>query len=159
MVTARMKRDDLENPQAEGQFFEESVNDKGDDKFSVLSSLDEILSKKQKKGTHLSRAIVEVDRYIEEDNLDRKKDPIAYWKEEGGQFPHLKPIAKKYMCCLCTSVPCERMFSKAGQLISDRRNRLSANKANMLMFLNQNSKKLRHPSQGKVLEDEDSDSD
>lgn len=163
MVMARMKNEYSEKTQTDIEPVEEpecGTTTKEDDKFSVLSNLDEMLSKKVKKGTHLSRAIVEVDRYIEEDNLDRKKDPIAYWKEEGNQFPHLKQISKKYLCCLCTSVPCERIFSKAGQIISDRRNRLSANKANMLMFLNQNASALKSTTKRKVgLLSDDSDSD
>ena len=36
------------------------------------------------------------------------------------------------------SVPSERLFSKAGQLVSERRNRLKPSNVDMLLFLNNN---------------------
>lgn len=44
-----------------------------------------------------------------------------------------------------TSVPCERIFSKTGQIISERRNRLSHNKVEKIIFLNANLKHFRKP--------------
>lgn len=38
--------------------------------------------------------------------------------------PRLYEIVKTRLCIIATSVPCERLFSKAGQVITDRRNRL-----------------------------------
>lgn len=111
---------------------------KATDELSVFTNLDARLSKQKKKGTNMSRAIIEIDRYLEDENLDRKDDPLVWWKTEGQQYPHLRGIYKKYGCCLATSVPSERVFSKAGIVINERRNRLTGNKANMLVFLNQN---------------------
>lgn len=101
---------------------------------SVFFNLDECLSKKIAK----SRAIVELDRYIEEDELERDGDPLAWWRENGHQYPHMINIVQKHFCCLATSVPCERAFSKAGLFVSDRRNRLNGTKTKQLMCLNAN---------------------
>lgn len=53
-------------------------------------------------------------------------------------YPNIAEIFKNYFCSLATSVPCERVFSKAGLLLTKRRNRLKGNKAKMVMFLNHN---------------------
>jgi len=45
-------------------------------------------------------------------------------------------LAKKYLSVVATSVPCERLFSEAGQVISQKRNRLSPDRVNQLLFLN-----------------------
>ena len=47
-------------------------------------------------------------------------------------------IAKKYLCIPGTSVPAERVFSKAGELVSMRRSRLKPKNVNMFLFLNKN---------------------
>ena len=51
-------------------------------------------------------------------------------------YRELVPLARRSLCVVATSVPSERVFSKAGQLISARRNRLSAKTVKMVMFLN-----------------------
>ena len=62
-------------------------------------------------------ATVEVKKYINDAYLPRTHDPLTYWKERAVIFPHLYVLAKKYLCMPATSVPCERIFSKAGEII------------------------------------------
>ena len=85
-----------------------------------------------------SNAIVEVRRYFEEPNIDRSKNPLEWWKENETRFPNLSKIAKKYLCVPGSSVPSERLFSKAGQLVSERRNRLKSENIDKMLFLNHN---------------------
>ncbi|XP_017476029.1 PREDICTED: zinc finger BED domain-containing protein 4-like [Rhagoletis zephyria] len=73
------------------------------------------------------------------DNASNIKSAIIAklnWKHFGSG------LAKKYLCALASSVPCERIFSKAGQIVSDRRSRLSEKNTEMLLFLNTNEKYL-----------------
>lgn len=42
-----------------------------------------------------------------------------------------------------TSVPCERIFSSAGLVLSDRRCRLKSEKVNMLLFLHYKSNLIK----------------
>ena len=42
-------------------------------------------------------------------------------KNDTFHLPLLHKLAKKYLCFLTTSVPTERLFSKAGELVSARR--------------------------------------
>lgn len=50
----------------------------------------------------------------------------------------LKELVCKYLCVPATSCESERAFSKAGQIISDRRTRLKADVVDKLMFINKN---------------------
>ncbi|XP_072375369.1 E3 SUMO-protein ligase ZBED1-like [Diabrotica undecimpunctata] len=86
-----------------------------------------------------SRAIIEVQRYLEEDLADRNEDPLQWWRDHSYNYPHLSKVVIEKFGTVATSVPCERIFSKSGQLISERRSRLSVNKVEKLMFLNANS--------------------
>lgn len=50
----------------------------------------------------------------------------------------LREIANKYLCIPATSVPSERIFSKAGDIMTTKRNRLKDKYLNILLFLKQN---------------------
>jgi len=47
---------------------------------------------------------------------------------------------KRYLGTVATSVPAERLFSKARETISQRRNRFKAENVDMILFLNSNLK-------------------
>ncbi|CAI6358808.1 unnamed protein product [Macrosiphum euphorbiae] len=90
-------------------------------------------------GTSTSRAIIEVQRYLEVAIQQRNNDPLNWWRENSYNYPYLHILAKRTVCCLGTSVPCQRVFSKAGLILNDRRCRLKNDKVKMLLFLNYNS--------------------
>lgn len=85
-------------------------------------------------------AIAEVQRYINEKMLPRNASPNEWWRKHYFLYPNLSQLFKLHCCVLATSVPCERIFSKSGELISDRRTRLSSEKVKKLMFLSTNKK-------------------
>lgn len=89
-----------------------------------------------------SRAIIEVQRYMDDNLVIRKKDPLTWWLENKFIYPHLSMLVKEKCCVVATSVPCEHLFSKAGQILSERRTRLGNTKAQQLLFLNVNTKLL-----------------
>jgi len=82
--------------------------------------------------------IIEYDRYMKEPVISRIEDPLAWWKEHKTIYPHLFKMVKKRLCICATSVPCERIFSKAGLTISDRRTNLAPSKVAQILFLNHN---------------------
>ena len=49
-------------------------------------------------------------------------------------------FAETHLCMMATSVPSERIFSKCGQLISERRSRLKPKNVEMVIFLHANYK-------------------
>lgn len=85
-------------------------------------------------------SIIEVDKYLNEVLLDRKQDPLIWWKQRKDIYPRLYKIMTKRLCITATSVPCERVFSKMGQIINDRRSRLKPEKSSKIMFLAHNLK-------------------
>ncbi|KAM7378282.1 hypothetical protein PAMA_013265 [Pampus argenteus] len=50
----------------------------------------------------------------------------------------LKNMAKQFLCTPASSVPCERVFSKCGEIFSKKRNRLSQKTVEKIMYLNKN---------------------
>lgn len=115
-------------------------NEKNDnsDTYNIWAEFDKTAAQFQPRGTATSKAILEVQRYLECDRLLRKEDPLKWWRENKYFFPQLALVAQERLSAIATSVPCERLFSKAGLILSDRRSRLSSNKTKMLLFLNSN---------------------
>ncbi|XP_056617644.1 zinc finger BED domain-containing protein 4-like [Triplophysa dalaica] len=85
-----------------------------------------------------SDAMMEMRAYLAEPLLSRTSDPLAWWRSCSPVYKTLSEVMKARLCIVATSVPSERMFSKTGQIISERRNRLSPSKVRELVFLNAN---------------------
>ncbi|CAH2090111.1 unnamed protein product [Euphydryas editha] len=81
-------------------------------------------------------AIVDIRQYVEKPIIPNTEFPIEYWNHSENS---LKVIALKYLCIPATSTPAERIFSKAGLIMTDRRSRLSSEHLNELLFINQNA--------------------
>ncbi|XP_019748743.1 zinc finger BED domain-containing protein 1-like [Hippocampus comes] len=81
-------------------------------------------------------ATAEVQRYMSDPPLGRAEDPLAYWLSHQNVYPHLFRLAKHFLCTPASAVPCERVFSKCGEEVSKKRNRLSPKSVEMIMYLN-----------------------
>lgn len=82
--------------------------------------------------------IIEVDKYLNQPLISRAENPLVWWAERKKVYPRLYTLVKRRLCIMATSVPCERIFSKAGQVVSERRSRLSISKISQILFLNHN---------------------
>lgn len=81
----------------------------------------------------------EVDRYHTEAPLPLAcKNPLTWWKLRATQYVHLSELAKKILCIPATSVPSERVFSVAGNIINEKRSRLKSDNVDKLIFLYEN---------------------
>ena len=78
-------------------------------------------------------ATFQKNMYLSEKVIDLKLCPFAYWQREK-RFPALARAAQVYLGAPCTSVNSERLFSTAAQIIDEKRNRLTAKNAEMLIF-------------------------
>lgn len=81
-------------------------------------------------------ALSELEQYFKLPILPRKEDPLLWWKQNSHVFPMLQSVAHVYLSTVATSVPSERLFSKAGELVSAKRNRIKAKNVDMMLFLN-----------------------
>ena len=80
----------------------------------------------------------EVRRYNLEEVPDLDTNPLKWWSERSHLFPFLSQLVRKYFAVVATSVPSERLFSSAGNLITDKRNRLLPENVDKLLFLHEN---------------------
>ena len=83
----------------------------------------------------------QINLYLSENVLDvetEKQTPLEFWKKNEGRFPALAQAARSYLCAPPTSVDSERLFSVAGLIIDEKRNRLTAKNAEMLIFAKTN---------------------
>ncbi|CAH2100888.1 unnamed protein product [Euphydryas editha] len=103
-----------------------------------------IVGTQQVKGTPLSRAIKEVDSYLEDDILPMFNDngkincPLQWWRLNRHIYPNLAILLRKHGNIMATSVPCKRIFSKTGLTINNRRTQLKTNEVAQLTYLNVN---------------------
>ena len=84
-------------------------------------------------------AEAELRRYESEpgETLDCQK-PLQWWKVRSANYKYLSKLAKKILCHTATSVPSERIFSTAGNVVSQKRSCLSPENVNRLVFLYEN---------------------
>lgn len=77
----------------------------------------------------------EVAEYMAAKKLSSTEDPLVWWKINQNNFPKLVQLALKYLVLPATSVPSERLFSNAGNLVTKNRSRLSGRNVDNLLFL------------------------
>lgn len=107
-------------------------------KKKLYEKFDKIVGKTKEGTSKLAAGIIEVDKYMAEELLDRKEDPLLWWNCRKHLYPRLFNLAKKRLCIQATSVPCERLFSKAGEFQNEHRTRLKPAKVSKLLFINHN---------------------
>nr|XP_047142473.1 E3 SUMO-protein ligase ZBED1-like isoform X1 [Hydra vulgaris] len=98
----------------------------------------------------------EMQIYLSEDPEPLTGDPLTWWKSHSSRFNLLSRLAAQLFCVTATSCPCERIFSTAGNFITKKRNQLTPEHAEMLVFLYENSE-LRGNLVDNNEEDDDDD--
>lgn len=146
-IAVALKNENTDEIQDETNMSTDQDHSKSKDEFDELwSSIDSKPSKSKNKRSkvidHRKACIdLEMNKYLALPKLDRKACPIKWWNTEGSkQFNYLFQAAKPYLCMPATSVPSERIFSTAGNVVSKRRNRLSKQSVNTLVTLQTNLK-------------------
>jgi hypothetical protein len=80
----------------------------------------------------------ELDYFKREPTLDPDSDPLCWWKRNEDRFSTLSKVAKQLLCIPASSVPSERVFSTAGNIVTKKRASLTPSNVDMLIFLNKN---------------------
>ena len=76
----------------------------------------------------------EFQKYLAENLISIDDNPLKWWKSNQFCFPILAKVAKQFLSISATSVPCERLFSTSGNIITPKQASLEPNTANMLFF-------------------------
>lgn len=105
---------------------------------SIWDYFDNKVSQVQSSSSPSTTSTLIIRQYLEMPLLDRKKNPLHFWKRHKNTFPELYKMQLKYLCIPATSVPSERVFSKTGQVTNDRRSRLTPKNLDCIIFLNSN---------------------
>ena len=74
--------------------------------------------------TPRSRLKKEMEEYTRIPTIDGDDDPLLWWKCHTKKFPLLSRLARRYLAISAISSPSERLFSKAGQIVSSQKTQL-----------------------------------
>lgn len=97
------------------------------------------LANSQAGNKALSSSEWEIAAYSEEALLGKESDPCSWWQTVGSfRYPSLAKLCLKYLAIPATSVPSERAFSVAGEVVSAKRERLLPDHVEQLIFLHDN---------------------
>lgn len=83
-------------------------------------------------------SVAELNQYLSQPVIERKTSPLSWWKKNENSFPILSKLVKKYLSPPSSSVYSERLFSEAGIIYEQKRNRLLPKNAEQLLFLHHN---------------------
>ncbi|XP_025199014.1 uncharacterized protein LOC112597258 [Melanaphis sacchari] len=89
----------------------------------------------QKKKKSLSYVNDELSLYFSNTVSPLKSNPLMLWEDMKTVFPMLYKQARKSFTMVATSVPSERLFSKAGGVITKTRNRLTGSRLEKILLL------------------------
>lgn len=79
--------------------------------------------------------LIELRQFINLPVENRINNPYETWDSLKFQFPNVYKLAIRRLSIIATSVPAERLFSGAGLIATDMRNRLTGYNLSMLIFL------------------------
>ena len=136
-IAASLRLHDEPPPNEVEIIVEDMSYDSEDADKSLWQFFDQKVAQASTKRSISSELTIEMQQYLRINNLERKQDPLEWWKRNCHLYPHVSRLVKKCLSLPGTSVPSERIF-RVGQLVSEKRNRLKAKHINMLVFLNNN---------------------
>lgn len=92
-------------------------------------------ARKQLTSTKKDEITMEIERYQAELCLEMDECPLNWWSLNAPRYPFLSTVAKKYLGIPASAVPCERLFSQAGQIITKQRAKMAPGTAEMTVFM------------------------
>lgn len=83
-----------------------------------------IIRNKEMAGTESDNLSLELKQYLHQPVIKRSENVFKYWDSLKHAFP-TSTLALQFLSIISTSVPCERLFSHAGNVKTDNRSRLT----------------------------------
>ncbi|XP_053285888.1 E3 SUMO-protein ligase ZBED1 isoform X1 [Pleuronectes platessa] len=97
---------------------------------------DSFTQRERKSTSETARA--EVIRYRAKDALPLTENAMKWWRSQEKELPLLSTLAKRYLCIPGTSVPAERDFSTAGDIVNAQRSVLRPDHVDQHIFKKKN---------------------
>lgn len=113
---------------------------------SLWACFNEIASQSQSEASMENSPqcqVTEISNFFSQPLLEREKCPLKWWAKNSEDFPNLSQLAKKYLSAPGSTIYSERLFSEAGNIYEKKRNRLSPENAELLLFLHHNLRLLK----------------
>jgi hypothetical protein len=127
-VSQNSEEHELEKQEQDGSrrslldsMFKKVKNAQGDNMASKISSFSE-------------QIINEINLYSKQAVIDRRSDPLQFWKQNSNMFPLLAKAARNLLAIQATNCSSERVNSVGGHIITDDRYNLSRNNAETLIW-------------------------
>ena len=87
----------------------------------------------------MEKATDEINRYKDVPQIKVEDDPLKWWRENAVFYPYVSQLVKGRLCIPATSVPSERIFSTACDIVTAQRAALNPYLVDKLIFLKKNS--------------------
>ena len=89
----------------------------------------------QTRTTNVAQTIQrEIDMYKTQPTTPLSSDPLVWWSDNAAKFPYIAAVARLHLGIPATSVPSDRVFSTAGDVVTAQRSRLSGEHVDQLIF-------------------------
>ncbi|XP_066585542.1 E3 SUMO-protein ligase ZBED1-like [Prorops nasuta] len=108
------------------------INISYDHFWSYHQTLVHQLKSKEKHTFKENKISEDLRYYLNYPPIEMDTCPIQYWSANNSG---LNKLGRKYLAAIASSVPCERLFSKAGRIVTESRNRLNSEHLHQLLFL------------------------
>lgn len=138
LVTETQKQSDTEYS-SQNDATEKNSGDIWSDHYKLVNEKNYVLAEQQSDTNMPS----ELSYYLKSPLAELKQNPLVLWNHVlGSTYPMLEKVAIKYLSSTATSTASERLFSKAGQILYQQRNRLKGKLLSKLLFLQSIDKKF-----------------
>ncbi|CAG4981294.1 unnamed protein product [Parnassius apollo] len=111
------------------------LSDKAEDTFSLWDDHHKLVHKSWKTVKSDDSISDELSIYLRSPVGRLNENPLEIWNDLKIQLLKLYTNVYKYLTMAGSSVPSERLFSKAAQIVNQQRNRLKGKLLNKLLFL------------------------
>ncbi|KAK2578241.1 hypothetical protein KPH14_000769 [Odynerus spinipes] len=127
-----MKKDLLEERCPES---DSDSSDKTSEDFCLWSNHHKLVHSNWKSNRTEENVSDELSVYLKTPVGRLNENPLEAWSDYKQQFPKLYKVAYKHLTLVASSVPSERLFSKASQVLNQQRNRIQGKRVNKILFM------------------------
>ena len=94
--------------------------------------------------THYELVMAELSHCKSEPVLELNGRPLEWWNKHKHSFPNFSHTTHKYLGMVAASIPSERLFRCAGNVVTSKRSALEPENVEKLVFLHDNLPSLKN---------------